>query len=214
MTEKRIGILGSGDVGKALARGFARHGWDVQVGTRSPGKLDAWLDEINESISVGSFGDTATEGDLVVLAVRGAAVDDVLDLVDDDALKGKLLLDATNPLEFSDGQPQLLFGGTESLGERLQARLPDTHVVKCFNTVSNAQMVDPTFETETPPMFVCGNDAAAKEETEALLVELGWPGAMDAGDITSARYLEALVPLWVRVGQQLGTYRHAFTIVQ
>lgn len=214
MTEKRIGILGSGDVGKALARGFARHGWDVQVGTRSPEKLDAWLDEIDESISVGSFGDTASDGEIVVLAVRGAAVDDVLDLVDDEALKGKLLLDATNPLEFSDGQPQLLFGGTESLGERLQARLPDTHVVKCFNTVSNAQMVDPTFETETPPMFVCGNDAAAKEETEALLVELGWPGAMDAGDITSARYLEALVPLWVRVGQQLGTYRHAFTIVQ
>ncbi|KTG08498.1 hypothetical protein AUR64_17610 [Haloprofundus marisrubri] len=214
MTEKRIGILGSGDVGKALARGFARHGWDVQVGTRSPEKLDAWLDETDESVSVGSFGDAATRGELVVLAVRGGAVDDVLDLVDDDAFRGKLLLDATNPLEFSDGEPQLLFGGTESLGERVQTRLPDTHVVKCFNTVSNAQMVDPTFEAETPPMFVCGNDAAAKKETDALLVELGWPGTTDAGDITSARYLEALVPLWVRVGQQLGTYDHAFTVVR
>ncbi|WP_224334998.1 hypothetical protein [Haloprofundus halobius] len=86
--------------------------------------------------------------------------------------------------------------------------------MKCFNTVSNAQMVDPHFEAETPPMFVCGNDVGAKREVEELLVEFGWPSAMDVGDITGARYLEALVPLWVRVGQQLGTYGHAFAVVE
>lgn len=110
--------------------------------------------------------------------------------------------------------PGLLYGGTDSLGERVQAALPAARVVKCFNTVSNAQMVDPAFEAATPQMLVCGDDSDAKRRTEEILVELGWPGALDVGGIDCSRYLEAVVPLWVRVGAVLGTYEHAFTVVQ
>lgn len=213
MSDRRIGVLGSGDVGRALASGFARHGWDVLVGTRSPDDFAEWAAEAE--VAVGSFAEAAGHGDVVVLAVLGTAAEDAVDLAGPDILAGKLLLDATNPLDVSGGMPpHLAFGGTDSIGERLQAKLPDTSVVKCFNTVSNSQMVDPEFAEGTPPMFVCGNDADAKARTEELLVELGWPGVMDVGDIESARYLEALVPLWVRVGSVLDTYGHAFKAVR
>lgn len=215
MSSERIGILGSGAVGRALGRGLARRGWDVKLGTRSPEKLQEWLDEVDGTASVGSFAEAAAYGDIVVLAVLGSAAEDVLDEAERGNFAGKLVLDATNPLDFSGGMPpHLLFGGTDSLGERIQARLPDASVVKCFNTVSNEQMVDPKFEEGTPQMMICGDDANAKERTDSILVELGWPGAMDVGDIRSARYLEALVPLWVRVGTVLDTWMHAFKPVQ
>ena len=215
MSDTRIGVLGSGDVGKALGHGFAQHGWDVLLGTRSPEDLRDWQDEIDETVAVGSFADAASYGDIAVLAVFGGAAEDVCDLAGPENFDRTLVLDTTNPLDFSTGMPPgLLFGGTDSLGERVQAKLSDAHVVKCFNTVSNAQMVDPEFEAETPRMWICGDDADAKERTEAILVELGWPGAHDVGGIDAARYLEALVPLWVRVGSELDTYKHAFTVVQ
>lgn len=215
MATGSVGILGSGDVAKALGRGFTRHGWDVKLGTRSPEKLQEWLDGIEGSASVGSFGEAAEFGDIVILAVLGEAAADVLDLAGTEHFGDKLLLDTTNPLDYSSGMPpHLLFGGTDSLGERIQAMLPDARVVKCFNTVSNVQMVDPEFEEGVPPVMICGNDTGAKEQTETILVELGWPGALDVGDIESARYLEALVPLWVRVGSVLDTWMHAFKPVQ
>lgn len=215
MADERVGILGSGDVGRALGRGFARHGRDAMVGTRSPDDLREWAEREGEGVSVGTFAEAAAHGDVVVLAVRGDVVDDVLELAGHDRFAGKLVIDATNPLDFSGGTPPHLFvGGNDSLGERVQAALPDAHVVKCFNTVSNGQMVDPAFEEGTPPMLLCGNDAGAKERTGEILRELGWPEAMDVGDITASRYLEALVPLWVRVGSVLDTYGHAFKAVR
>lgn len=215
MSSRQVGILGSGDVSKALGRGFVRYGWEVKLGTRTPEKLEEWKTETGEAASVGSFSDAASFGDVVALAVQGAAVADVLDSAGPEDFNGKLVLDATNPLDFSrEGPPTLLFGGTDSLGERVQATLSDADVVKCFNTVSNAQMIDPAFEDETPPMMICGNDDDAKTRAEDILVEFGWPGALDVGPIESSRYLEALVPLWVRVGAKLDTWNHAFTVVQ
>lgn len=215
MPASRIGILGSGDVGKALGRGFAEYGWDVLMGTRSPEKLANWVEGTDGTVSVGSFADAASHSNIVVLAVMGEAAEDVLDLAGLENFDETLVLDTTNPLDFSGGMPpDLLYGGTDSLGERVQRTLPDASVVKCFNTVSNVQMVDPEFEQGTPPMMICGNDQAAKERVEEILVEFGWPGALDVGDIRSARYLEALVPLWVRVGSILDTYEHAFAVVQ
>lgn len=208
---RRIGVLGSGDVGRALASGFARHGWDVKLGTRSPGKLEAWLETTEGTVSVGSFAEAADHGGVLVLAVLGEAAEDVVDLAGPEAFDGKLVLDTTNPLDFSQGMPpHLLDLDGWSLAEILQAKLPGARIVKCFNTVSNAQMIDPSFEEGTPPMMICGDDAEAKQQAEAILVEMGWPGALDVGDITSARYLEALVPLWVRVGAVLDTWDHAF----
>jgi len=213
---RRVGVLGSGDVGRTLGSGFASRGWDVEMGTRHPDVLADWVETVEGDVGVGSFANAAAHGDLAVLAVVGAAAEDVLRLAVPENFAGTVVLDATNPLAApdDDGIPHLLFGGTDSLGERVQRRLPDADVVKCFNTVSYLQMVDPSFDAATPPMFVCGDDPDAKARAEDVVVELGWPGTFDVGDITAARYLEALVPLWVRVGAALDTYRHAFGVVQ
>ena len=211
---KTVGILGSGDAGQALGRGFARHGWDVMLGTRDPAKLADWRAETGQK--VGSFADAARHGEVVVLALHGAGAEHALDLAGPRGFAGKLVLDATNPLDFSEGNvPGLFVGTTDSLGERIQRRLPDAKVVKCFNTVPNAQMVDPEFKEGTPPMLIAGNDADAKTRTEALLRELGWPGVLDVGGIDAARWLEALVPLWVRVAVAKGdAWGHAFKSVE
>lgn len=215
MANRHVGILGSGDVAQALGRGFAKYDWEVKLGTRSPEKLQAWVTETEGVVSVGSFSDASSFGDVVVLSVRGEAAEDVLELAGPKYFDGKLVLDTTNPLDFTqEGPPNLLFGGTDSLGERVQATLSEARVVKCFNTVSNVQMIDPEFEDETPPMMICGNDDDAKERTNDILVEFGWPGVLDVGPIESSRYLEALVPLWAHIGLKLDTWKHAFTVAE
>ncbi|HTP54696.1 MAG TPA: NAD(P)-binding domain-containing protein [Thermoplasmata archaeon] len=214
-TTKRVGIIGSGDVGKQLGRGFARHGYEVKIGTREPAKLDAWKKEVGASASVGSFADAAQFGDVVVLATNGAAAESALDLAGPAHFSGKLVLDATNPLDMSHGMPPTLFvGTTDSLGERVQRKLPGAHVVKCFNTVGNGSMVDPKPAGIHPRMLICGNDAGSKTRAEAILRELGWAGAIDVGGIEGARWLEALVPLWVRAGIALNAWDHMFQVVR
>jgi len=213
--EKRVGVLGSGDVAKALGRGFAVHGYDVMLGTRDPKKLDAWKKEVHGKVAVGSFAEAAAHGNVVVLATHGGATEAVLDQAGPRGFKGKLVLDATNPLDFSKGMPPgLLFGLTDSLGERVQRKLPDAKVVKCFNTVSNIKMVDPKFTSGPARMWICGNDAEAKHAAEKILQELGWAGAIDVGGIDGARWLEAMVPLWVRVGAALNTWEHMLQVVK
>jgi 8-hydroxy-5-deazaflavin:NADPH oxidoreductase len=211
---KKVGILGSGDVAKNLGRGFAAHGYDVMLGTRDAPKLEAWKKETRGKVSVGSFADAARHGDLVIVATRGGATEEVLDLAGPKSFRGKLVLDASNPLDLSRGfPPQLLFGVTDSLGERVQRKLPEAKVVKCFNTVSSIKMVDPKFASGPAKMWICGNDAEAKRATERLLKELGWAGALDVGGIDAARWLEAMVPLWVRAGQVLNTWDHMLQVV-
>ena len=210
----KVGILGSGDVAQALGRGFAKHGYAVMLGTRDASKLAEWSTETKAK--VGSFADAARHGDIVVLALNGAGTEAALDLAGPQDFAGKLVLDATNPLDFSNGMPPGLFvGTTDSLGERVQRKLPGAKVVKCFNTVSNAKMIDPVFKEGKPAMFIAGDDAGAKKQTEQLLMELGWSGVEDAGGIDGARWLEALVPLWVRVAAANGmTFDHAFVVVR
>jgi hypothetical protein len=163
---------------------------------------------------VGSFADAARFGEIVILATNGAGTESALDLAHPKNFEGKLVLDATNPLDFSSGAPGLFVGVSDSLGERVQRKLPKAHVVKCFNTVSNGQMIDPKFAQGAPNMLIAGNDAAAKKQAELFLTSVGWPGAIDVGDISGARWLEALVPLWVRVAESAGgTWQHAFKVV-
>lgn len=211
----RIGILGSGDVGQALGRGLAKHGFDVVVGTRSPEKLAEWRKSVTGKVAVGSFADAARHGELVVLATNGEGTENALHLAGFSSFAGKIVVDATNPLDFSRGMPPgLTVGTTDSLGERVQRWLPDARVVKCFNTVPNSQMIDPQFAEGTPLMLIAGNDASAKKQVEELLRTVGWPGVLDVGGIDGARWLEALVPLWVRACVALGSWRVAFKAVQ
>jgi 8-hydroxy-5-deazaflavin:NADPH oxidoreductase len=213
--DKRIGILGSGDVAKQLGKGFAAHGYDVKLGTREPKKLEAWRKEAGGKVAVGSFAEAASHGPVVILATHGAATESVLDLAGPRNFSGKLVLDATNPLDLSHGMPPgLLFGLTDSLGERVQRKLPDAKVVKCFNTVSNLKMTHPEFSSGPARMWICGNDAASKRAAEEILQELGWAGALDVGGIDAARWLEAMVPLWARAGLALGTWEHMLQVVR
>ena len=205
----KIGILGSGDAAKSLGRGFVKHGHDVMLGTREASKLAEWQKDVGSRARVGSVADAARFGEIVVLAVLGTAAEAVAEAAGPTNLRGKLVLDATNPLDFSKGMPPGNFVGmTDSLGERLQRRLVGAHVVKCFNTVPNVQMIDPTIPGAE--MIIAGDDADAKKRAEVLLLALGWHGVVDVGGIDGARWMEAFVPLWVRVCVAKGSFNLVF----
>lgn len=199
----RIGILGSGAVGQALARGLARHGHDVRIGTRQ---------DAVEDLPIGSPGDVAAEADLVFLSVLGTAAVDVATGVREQ-LRGKVLVDTTNPLDFSSGGPGLFVGHTDSLGEQVQRAVPEARVVKAYNTVGNALMVDPDLPGGPPSMFLGGDSEDAKATVTALLEATGW-GAIDLGGIEASRYLEPMCIAWVLHGVRTGTWDHAFRLLE
>jgi 8-hydroxy-5-deazaflavin:NADPH oxidoreductase len=152
------------------------------------------------------------DADLVVLAVRGdAAADLVAELAP--GLEGRVLVDATNPLTSSPDGPALFVGTTDSLGERVQRAAPGARVVKAYNTVGNALMVDPRLPGGPPTMFIAGDDAAAKDVVTGLLRETGWDVA-DLGGIAASRWLEALCMAWVAYGARTGTWGHAFKLLR
>ena len=208
-----VGILGSGIVGQTLGRGFARRGYGVKIGSGTPNskKLQEWGRSTGKNASTGTFPQAAAYGDILVLATLGTAVDRVIDLAGEKNFDGKVLIDATNPLDFKGKSVGLFVGTTDSLGERIQRRLPKTKVVKCFNTVGNSQMVNPRHKNGE--MLICGNDDAAKERVAKIVKGFGWKGAIDVGGIEGARWLEALVPLWVSVGTKLNSRDHVFVVL-
>jgi predicted dinucleotide-binding enzyme len=205
----KVGILGSGIVGQTLGRGFASHGHDVKIGSRSPNKpeLQEWLKSTKGSVSTGTFSEAAAHGEIAVIACRGEVAEDVVKLAGTQNLGSKLLIDTTNPLDFSKGMPPGLFlGFTDSLGERIQRWLPDAKVVKCFNIVGAPTMINPKMKEGIPDMIICGNDGEAKKKVAGILREFGWNDPIDVGGIDGARWLEAYVPLWVRLSSTLGSW--------
>jgi predicted dinucleotide-binding enzyme len=192
----RVGILGSGDVGQALGKGFASKGHDVMLGTRDPAKLAGFRQELPQA-KVGSFADAARHGEVLCLAVTGAVAEQVLDLAGAASFDGKVLIDITNSLDVSKGMPPgKLWGLDDSVAERVQRKLPKARVVKAWNTVNNQSMWHPPRGAK---MLICGDDAAAKKQVEGILRDAGWAGAIDVGGVQEARWLEAMVPLWVRI---------------
>jgi predicted dinucleotide-binding enzyme len=213
----KIGILGSGDVGRSLGRGFAGKGHDVRIGSRNPGKpeIKEWLRRTKGKVSAGTFADAAAHGEVVLLCTLGQATDKAIDLAGPENFSGKVLIDVTVPLDFSKGMPPGLYVGvTDSLGEQVQRKLPKAKVVKCFNIVNNQTMVNPRMKEGVPDMMICGNDPAAKETVAGFLKDFGWGDPIDLGGIENARWLEALVPLWVRVGGTLGSWAIAFKVLR
>jgi predicted dinucleotide-binding enzyme len=186
------------------------------VGSRTPEKAElvAWKAATKGAVSTGTFAEAAEFGELLVLCCLGEVSEEVIRLAGTARFDGKILIDATNALDFSKGMPPGLFvWGTESLGERHQKMLPKARVVKCFNIVSNPVMVHPQVGGDTPTMIIAGNDDDAKEAVVGILKEFGWPGAVDIGPIEGARWLEALVPLWVRVALKLNNFNVAFKLL-
>ena len=213
MQKVRVGVLGSGDVGRVLAAGFASLGHEVTIGSRDPEKLREWT-SATARVSPGTFADAAQFGDILVLATLGAAAADAIRLAGLDAFDGKVLIDATNPLDFSKGMPPTLFvGTTDSLGEQIQRLIPKARVVKAFNTVGNAHMINPQFPGGPPDMFLCGNDAEAKKIVTQICDHFGW-GVVDIGGIDASRYLEPMCMTWVLHGIRSGSWNHAFKLLR
>jgi 8-hydroxy-5-deazaflavin:NADPH oxidoreductase len=210
----KIGILGSGDVAKALAAGFIRHGHETKLGTRAPDKLAGWLKE-NPQAGVADFSETAKFGKVVVLAVKGTASVDALRAAGPANLAGKVVIDATNPIADappSNGVLKFFTGLDESLMERLQREFKDARFVKAFNSVGSACMVNPQFKGGKPTMFICGNDDDAKKNVGQILDQFGWETA-DMGQAEAARAIEPLCLLWCIPGFLRNDWVHAFKLL-
>jgi predicted dinucleotide-binding enzyme len=211
----KVGILGTGEVGQALGRGFITLGHTVLMGARDGAnpKAAGWVKEVGSQASAGSFSQAAQWGDVVVLATLGSVTEEVLRGVGPGAFRGKLVLDATNPLDFSKGSPRLVGNIGDSGGERHQKLLPGAHVVKAFNTVGNAFMFKPEFPDGPPDMFLCGNDEGAKSKAASICKDFGW-GIVDVGGIESSHYLEAMCLVWVLSAMKTGAWSQAFRMLR
>ncbi len=214
----KIGILGTGEVGKTLANAFLATGHQVRMGSRdaSNEKALAWAKEAGakSAASTGTFADAAKFADVIVLAVSWEGAENALKLAGPENLAGKVVIDATNPLRFTPGlAPGLTLGHTDSAGEQVQRWLPAARVVKAFNSVGYSQMFQPDFPDGPPDMFICGNDDAAKNTVTDILTSFGWP-TIDIGGIEGARVLEPLCLLWVDYAMRANSFTHAFKLLR
>jgi predicted dinucleotide-binding enzyme len=211
---RKIGVLGSGPVGQMLAKGFKMHGYEVRIASRTPGKLAAFSQ--SSGIQTGTFPEVAAWADGVVLAVLGRAAKEAVTEAGVDNLKGKVVIDTTNPIAAEppeDGVVKFFTGPNASLMEELQAFCPDARFVKAFSSVGNARMVNPTFAGGKPTMFYCGNDPAAKADVARILEQFGWEGA-DMGTAKGARAIEPLCQLWCIPGFLEQSWTHAFKLLR
>jgi len=214
MTKKKIGILGSGQVAKVLASGFVKHGYEVMVGTRDTGKLADWQSK-NTDAKLGSFEATAQFADLVVLAVKGTVAESLIKSLAA-LLAGKTVLDTTNPI--ADAPPEngvLKYFTTfeNSLMERLQKSAPAANLVKAFNSVGSALMVNPVLPGGKATMFICGDNDEAKKDAASILDLFGWE-VEDMGKVEAARAIEPLCILWCIPGFLHNEWKHAFKLVR
>jgi predicted dinucleotide-binding enzyme len=212
----RIGILGSGDVGTTLANGFLASGHEVMRGSRTPEKLEAWKKTAGTKSQIGTFEAAADFGELLVLAVHGSAAESVISSCGLQRLKGKTIIDATNPI--ADAPPEsgvlpFFTGPNESLMERLQKLSPKANFVKAFNCVGHALMVHPKFAGGKPTMFICGNSNASKQTVRDILTSWGWE-TEDMGPATAARAIEPLCMLWCIPGFSKNQWNHAFKLLR
>jgi predicted dinucleotide-binding enzyme len=210
----KIGILGSGDVGLRLADSFIATGHTVKIGTRSPEKVAPWATKHGGKASAGSFSDAASFGEIVALATLWEGTPSALQLAGAKNFSGKVVIDVTNPLDFSKGVPPgLAVGHTDSGGETVQRLLPGARVVKALNIVGNAHMFKPDFPDGPPTMFICGNDERAKKLVTEILAAFGWE-TFDIGGIEGSRLLEPLAMLWITYYFKTGKGDHAFKLLR
>ena len=217
-----IGVLGTGTVGEAIATALTKKGHNVKMGSRTANneKAIAWAEKFKSHTSQGDFNDAAAFGELIFICLNGAYVLDALHSIDKKNLDGKIVIDITNPLDFSKGMPpQILegLGNSNSLGEEIQNALPKSFIVKTLNTVNYKLMVDAREVNKGDHhLFICGNDAEAKNKVKHFLVDnFHWKAdhLVDLGGIEAARAVEAIVPFWVLVHRSLGTPLFNFKIV-
>ncbi len=210
----KIGIIGSGVVGQQLGLGFVKLGHEVRIGTRDISKLANWKSTAGENASAGSFHEVAKFGELIVLASLWEGTQNAISLAGEENLSGKIIIDVTNPLDFSKGvPPKFVSTPGESGGEKIQRMLPDSKVVKAFNTISAYIMCNPAREEGDPSLFVAGNDEEAKKTVVSFAENWGWKSVIDLGDISKAFLLEAFAQLWIEYGFKYNNWAHAFKLL-
>jgi predicted dinucleotide-binding enzyme len=202
----KMGVLGSGMVAQGLSARLAELGHDVVIGTRDPDKLRGWQSS-NQKVLIGSFAETAAHGEMVFNATNGAGSLNALILAGEANLAGKILVDVSNPLDFSNGfPPSLTVFGTDSLAEQIQRAFPATKVVKTLNTVTARVMTHPLeVANGDHHIFLSSDDVDAKAQVTDLLRSFGWLHIFDLGDLSTARGTEAYLLLWVRLYGSLNT---------
>ena len=215
----RIAVLGTGTVGTTLGTGLVRSGHEVRMGSRGAGneKAVAWVSATGTGASEGSFADAASWGEVVVNATGGLVSIEALTAAGAENLAGKVLLDVSNPLDFSEGfPPKVAQPDGRSLAEQIQSTFPDARVVKTLNTMNTVVMTDPRSLSGAHSVFVAGDDAAAKAVAAELLRGFGWEPdeIVDAGGITAARGLELYLPLWLSLMGSFGTPAFNVSVVR
>jgi len=211
----KIGVIGSGDVGRTLGSGFLKHGHEVMMGTREAGKLSEWA-KTNRGGKVGTFAEAAKFGEVVVVAVKGTVAADALRKAGKENLSGKIIIDANNPIADAppvNGVLKFYTDINESLMEKLQKEFAGAKFVKAFNSVGSDLMVNPKFKEGRPTMFICGNDEGAKKTVGSILEQFGWETA-DMGKVEAARAIEPLSMLWCIPGFLRNEWGHAFKLLK
>ena len=210
----KVGIIGSGNVGQQLGLGFLRTGYEVKIGTRDASKLNEWLKSAGDKASVGSFEDAAKFGEVIVIATFWAGTESAINLAGKDNFKNKIVIDVTNPLDFSQGvPPKFAVTHGNSAGELIQRWLPDSKVVKAFNTISAFIMINPKLEEGNPDLVIAGNDDNAKKTVTEIAKAFGWQNIIDLGDISQSYLLEAFAMLWIIYGFKHNHWTHAFKLL-
>ena len=211
----KFAVLGSGVVGRSLGAGLIRHGHEVLMGSRDPSAehVAAWAAEVGDRGRAVSYDEAASEAEIACLVTAWSGTENALTLAGASNLAGKTVIDVTNPFGPGPSGPTLVIGHHDSAGEQVQRWLPESHVVKTWNIVNNAQMIDPHIPGGPGDMFLCGNDDAAKQTVSELVAECGWP-PLDVGSIEAARLLEPLALLWVTYAIGHGSSDHAFKLLR
>lgn len=213
----KVGILGSGSVGRTLGAGLIKLGHEVKIGTRDIKKeeLQKWVTNHGSTASLGSFAETASYGEVIFLCTLWAATESILSAAGQKNFAGKIVVDVTNPLDFSKGAPpKLAVNYPMSGGELVQNWLPQAQIVKAFNIVTANIMIHARLQEGTPDLFIAGNHEAAKKFVTDLASQWGWASVNDLGDITNAYWLETFAMLWIYFGFKNNHWTHAFKLLR
>ena len=216
---EKIGVFGTGIVGNTIGTKLVQLGYKVMMGSRTAAneKAISWVDANGKNASTGTFEDTAGFGDIIFNCTKGESALEVFKQASIDSFNGKVIVDVSNPLDFSKGMPPTLipkYNNTNSLGEEIQKLLPEANVVKTLNIVNCEVMVNAKKSGGDPTMFISGNNAEAKEKVKDLLNQFGWTDIIDLGDITTARGTEMLLPIWLRIYMATGNGYFGFKIIR
>lgn len=212
----KVGVLGTGDVGRVLGSAMIQLGHEVKMGSREAAnaKSTEWKEKNGSKATTGTFEDATKFADIIFLCTLWSGTENAIRMAGPDNFNGKIVIDATNPLIFAPNElPKLALGTTDSGGEQVQRWLPKGKVVKAFNTVGNAHMFHPDFAGGPPSMFIAGNDTEAKKQVTDLLTQFGWE-TIDSGGIEGSRLLEPMCILWVYYGIKNQSWNHAFKLLR